>query len=73
MKSVRSIVATLVSVTCVSLILGCAAKNERRSETLSEQELRILYPRQYLKSLDPFEREYVERRMAEEEREGRGK
>lgn len=75
--TVPSIVAALLGLMCVSLIVGCATEKEHRSETISEQQFRTLYPRRYLQSLDPYEREYVERRMAEEERrterEGKGK
>jgi hypothetical protein len=38
----------------------------QRSEGLSSQEFRILYPRKYFDALDPLERREVERRMREE-------
>jgi hypothetical protein len=63
----RSTAATLAAALSVSLFGGCATDRERRTETLTSEEFRILYPRQYLDSLDPSERLNVERRMMEEE------
>jgi hypothetical protein len=62
-----SAVATLVAAMGASFLVGCATSQERRPETLSSDEFRMFYPRQYLDSLDPLERRNEDRRMMEEE------
>lgn len=61
----RATAAILVATLSVSLWVGCATNQEHRP--LSSEEFRILYPRQYLDSLDPWERRDMERRMMEED------
>ena len=51
---------------CVSVFVGCAT-HERQPMTVSREEMRVLYPREYLDSLDPWERQAVERRMIEDD------
>jgi hypothetical protein len=62
-----SAAAALVTALGVSFLVGCATSQERRTETLSSEELRILYPRQHLDSLGPLDRQDEERRRMEEE------
>jgi len=50
----------------VSVFVGCASPHGQ-SKTLSGEEMRALYPREYLDSLDPWERQGVERRMIEDD------
>jgi hypothetical protein len=57
----------LVAALSVSLLVGCATNQERRPETLSSEEYRMLYPSQHFDSLDPWERRDLERRMMEED------
>jgi hypothetical protein len=57
----------MVAALSASFLVGCATSQERRTETLSSEEFRMFYPRQYLDSLDPLERRDEDRRMMEEE------
>ena len=61
--SFRSIVAALIALLSVGLLTGCATHQENASKGLSEDQYRFLYPRKYLDSLDPAEREELERRV----------
>lgn len=75
MRNLRfgSNVAALVVALNVSLLVGCATNQYRRTKTLSSEEYRYLYPRQYFNSLDPLERREVEDQMRQEDWRNEGK
>ena len=63
----RSATVALAAALGAGLLFGCATSKESQTETLSREEFRFLYPRQYLDSLDPLERRDAEHRMMEDE------
>lgn len=62
-----SLVAVPTALLGVSLLAGCATKQTPRAEALSAEEFRTLHPRQYLDSLNPWERREEESRLMAEE------
>jgi hypothetical protein len=56
----------LVSILCFSVLVGCATDKEPQAETLSNQEFRFLYVRQYYESASPSERQMLDRQMQEQ-------
>ncbi len=66
---VRRAALGLASVLSISVLVGCATDKEPYkepwSESLSNEELRFLYPRKYYWSASPSERQELDRRMQE--------
>ena len=56
---------TLVSVVGINVLVGCATDKEPRAESLSNEEFRRLYPRQYYESASPSERQELDRQEQE--------
>lgn len=61
----RSAAGALVALSILGFLLSCATNQEHATERRSTEELRVLYPHQYLDSLDPWERNDEEGRMME--------
>ena len=59
-----AVVATLFG---TSLLAGCATEQPYAHESLSDQEYRFLYPRQYSDSLNSSDRKEVEQGMQQDE------
>jgi len=59
----RCVASMLTCLLSVSLLAGCATEHNSKPDSLSPQEQRVLYPRQYLDSLPPSERSAAERQM----------
>jgi hypothetical protein len=70
---VRRAALGLAFVLSISVLVGCATDKEPYkepykepwSESLSNEELRFLYPRKYYWSASPYERQELDRRMQE--------
>jgi hypothetical protein len=54
-----------VSILCLSVLVGCTTNRAPQKETLSNQEFRFLYPRQYYESASPSERQELDRQEQE--------
>jgi hypothetical protein len=48
-------------VAACGVLLGCSVSQDAKPRKLSSEVVRILYPRQYLDSVDPIDRKVVER------------
>jgi hypothetical protein len=56
---------TLLSVLSITFLVGCATENESGTDTLTNEQFRRLYPRQYYESTSQSERQEMERQEAE--------
>ena len=65
--------AVLLGLISISVLSGCATDQKPPADTLTKKEFRVLYPRQYLDSLDPSEQRDVEDRVREEQWRREGK
>jgi hypothetical protein len=55
----------LASLLSLSVLVGCTTNRAPQKETLSNQEFRFLYPRQYYESASPLERQELDRQEQE--------
>jgi hypothetical protein len=62
-----SAVLILVSVVTINVLVGCATDKAPQTETLSKEEFRRLYPRQYYESASPSERQEMDRQEQEKQ------
>lgn len=62
---VRTVLGLVIILSLCALV-GCATNREQQMNTMSQENFRFLYPREYYESASPSERQELDRQQAEE-------